>query len=69
VGDDPVKGYYYDKTIHFLTNEDTDSAWWDFELVSRGTIFDSEDEKSVPANHVVHYTFDSETNAYTKNCD
>lgn len=69
VGEDPVHGYSYDKTIHFLTNEDTETAWWDFELVTRGTVFDTEDEKSVPANHVVRYSFDSETNAYTKVCD
>jgi len=69
VGDDPMRGYFYDKTIHFKGNEDTDSAWWDFDLVTRGTMYDGEDEKSAPANRVVHYTFDPETNSYTQVCD
>jgi hypothetical protein len=69
VGDDPLRGYFYDKTIHFKGNEDTGSAWWDFDLVTRGTMYDSEDEKSAPANRVVHYTFDPETNSYTQMCE
>ncbi|HMX41455.1 MAG TPA: hypothetical protein PKD78_14060, partial [Saprospiraceae bacterium] len=69
VGDDPVRGYSYDKSIHFKANEETESAWWDFDLVTRGTMFDSEDEKAAPANRVVHYTYDAETNSYTQVCD
>lgn len=68
-GDLNERTYSFDKTSHFLTNNETKSGWWDFDLVTRGTRAGEEDEgKSVPDNMVEHYVFDWDTNTYMRAC-
>lgn len=62
------KVYQFDKSIHFLTALDTQTGWWDFEIVTRGSILDPDLKRAVTANKVERYTFDPETNAYMRIC-
>jgi hypothetical protein len=69
LGAETEESYAYDKSIHFITHEETESGWWDFEIVTRGTKPGSEvNEKSVPANGVERYHFNWETDYYMKVC-
>jgi len=68
-GDVNERTYSFDKTIHFLSNNETKSGWWNFDLVTRGTRAGEEDEgKSLPDNIVQHYVFDWDTNTYMRAC-
>ncbi len=68
-GDSNERTYSFDKTIHFLSNNETKSGWWDFDLVTRGTRAGEEDDgKSIPDNIVEHYVFDWDTNTYMRAC-
>jgi hypothetical protein len=63
------ESYSYDKSIHFITHEETESGWWDFEIVTRGTQPGiGDDVKSVPANGVERYHFNWETDYYMRVC-
>lgn len=69
LGAETEESYSFDKSIHFITHEETDSGWWDFEIVSRGTRPAEGDEKlSVPANTVDRYHFNWETENYMRVC-
>ena len=70
LGAETEESYSYDKSIHFITHEETDSGWWDFEIVTRGTKAPEGDEKkSVPANTVERFRFNWDTESYMKVCD
>lgn len=62
------KMYQFDKSIHFLTALETHTGWWDFEIVTRGSMLDPDLKRSVTANKVERYTFDPETGAYMRIC-
>lgn len=62
------RSYSCDQSIHFLTGVETESGWWDFELVSRGTIQDPRVERSVPANAVERFSYDWMTESYMRSC-
>lgn len=67
---DSEESYSFDKSIHFITHEDTDSGWWDFEIVTRGTrAAEGDVKKSVPANTVERYHLDWDTETYMKVCE
>lgn len=66
--DDPDRAYAFDKSIHFIPNMETESGWWDFDMVMQGTQKDEIVERAVPANIVTRYHFDWETNTYLKSC-
>lgn len=68
---DSENAYSFDRTMHFINlEEDTkESAWWDFDLVSRGAKIDEAADKAVPANLVQRYTFDWEAGMYRKVCE
>ncbi|MCC7245518.1 MAG: hypothetical protein IT269_07560 [Saprospiraceae bacterium] len=67
-GDVPERNYALDKSIHFLTNVDSPSGWWEFDLVARGTQPDDDILRAVPANLVERYAYNWETNTYMKVC-
>ncbi len=70
LGSDVEENYSFDKSIHFITHEATDSGWWDFEIVSRGTKpAEGDDKSAVPANTVERYHFNWETDNYMKVCE
>jgi hypothetical protein len=64
----PERTYALDKSIHFLTNIETTTGWWDFELVTRGTQPDDDVQRAVPANRVDRFAFNWETSAYMRVC-
>lgn len=66
--DDPDRAYAFDKSIHFIPNMETESGWWDFDMVMQGTQKDEMVDRAVPANMVTRYHFDWETNTYLKSC-
>ena len=64
------RSFAFDRTLHFINQEDAkQSAWWDFDLVSRGTKIDEAADGAVPANMVQRYTFDWEVGMYRRVCD
>jgi hypothetical protein len=64
------RAYSFDRSIHFLNQEqEKTSGWWDFDLVSRGTRLSEVEEVAVPANYVQRYTYNWETGGYMKTCD
>lgn len=68
-GESNERTYSFDKTIHFLSNYETKSGWWNFDLVTRGTrAGEADEEKSRPSNIVEHYVFDWDTNTYMRAC-
>jgi hypothetical protein len=62
------RAYAYDKTIHFIRTVETESGWWDFDMVMQGTQKVDDVDRAVPANEVVRYQFDWETSTYLKMC-
>jgi hypothetical protein len=64
----PDRTYSFEKSIHFISNQETKSGWWDFELVARGTKPGEQSEQTVPANKVERFSFDWETNTYMRVC-
>ncbi len=68
LGAESEKSFTYDKSMHFVTTVDTETGWWDFEIVSRGTMPDNDVPRSVPANTVERYAFNWETGTYMKVC-
>jgi hypothetical protein len=70
LGAETEESYSFDKSIHFITHEETDSGWWDFEIVTRGTkAAEGDDKKSVPSNTVERYHFNWDTENYMKVCE
>lgn len=63
------RAYSFDRSIHFLNQEpERATAWWEFDLVSRGTNLSETEELTVPANYVKRYRYDWETRSYTRAC-
>jgi hypothetical protein len=70
-GDEPVpeiQQYSYDKSIHFLSALETNTGWWDIEIVTRGSELDPDLQRSVTANRVERFSLDLETGAYMRVC-
>lgn len=63
-----LRAYAFDKSIHFIPNVETESGWWDFDMVMQGTQKVDDVDRAVPANEVVRYQFDWETSTYIKLC-
>lgn len=68
---DSEKAYSFDRTMHFVNLEEDSksSAWWEFDLVSRGSRIDEADDRAVPANVVQRYAFDWEASMYRRVCE
>jgi len=65
----PDRAYSFDRSLHFLNLENAHTtAWWDFDVVSRGTQISELEENTVPVNYVQRYTYDWETGGYMKIC-
>jgi hypothetical protein len=63
------RSYSFDRSIHFLNQEqERTAAWWEFDVVSRGTNLSETEELTVPANYVQRYQYDWQTRSYTKAC-
>lgn len=62
------RSYAFDESLHFLPGVETESGWWDFDIVQRGTKKDPDVERAVPANEVIRYEFDWDTSTYLKSC-
>jgi hypothetical protein len=62
------RAYSFDKAIHFIPNVETESGWWDFDMVMQGTQKDDDVDRAVPANEVIRYQFDWGTDTYVKSC-
>ncbi len=64
--DGSERSYAFDKSIHFIPTVETASGWWDFDMVTQGTRKDDDIDRAVPANEVIRYHFDWETDNYIK---
>jgi hypothetical protein len=65
----PDHAYSFDRSLHFLNQENAGTtAWWDFDVVSRGTRISEMEEIAVSANYVQRYTYNWETGGYMKVC-
>ena len=62
------RAYAFDKSIHFIPSVQTETGWWDFDMVMQGTQKVDDIDRAVPANEVIRYQFDWETNTYVKSC-
>jgi hypothetical protein len=47
---------------------ETESGWWDFDMVMQGTQKVDDVDRAVPANEVIRYQFEWETGSYIKLC-
>lgn len=65
---DPERTYGFDRSMHFVPTVETDSGWWDFDLVTRGTEKDGDVDRAIPANYVTRYEYDWDSESYVKAC-
>lgn len=66
--DGSERAYAFDKAIHFIPSVETESGWWDFDMVMQGTQKVEDVDRAVPANEVMRFQFDWETGTYVKFC-
>lgn len=68
LGKEPERSFSFDKALHLLPGIETESGWWEFDLVTQGTQLDNDVDRAVPANTVERYAFNWETGTYMKVC-
>lgn len=68
LGSEPERTFAFDKALHLLPGIETDSGWWEFDLVTQGTQLDNDVDRAVPANTVERYAYNWETGTYMKVC-
>jgi hypothetical protein len=69
LGADAAGAYSFDKSVHFVTHEETESGWWDFEVVTRGTKAGTgENAAALPANSVERYHFNWDSDTFMRVC-
>jgi len=68
LGNEPERTFAFDKALHLLPGIETDSGWWEFDLVTQGTQLDNDVDRAVPANIVERYAYNWETGTYMKVC-
>lgn len=66
--DGSERAYAFDKSIHFIPSVETESGWWDFDMVMQGTQKVDDVDRAVPANEVIRFQYDWETDTYVKYC-
>jgi hypothetical protein len=69
VEDYAADAYSFDKAIHFIPTVETESGWWDFDMVTQGTQKMEEIERAVPANSVQRYHYNWDSSNYAKSCE